>query len=163
MNDAISKVKQIIKENIYCTIATATADGEPWVSPVFYGYDDKYNIYWISDKNAKHSQLVRQNPRASIVFFNSKAPEGEGDGVYIQATVSELNDKKEAEKGVAIRDSRVKVEEYRVKKLDEVLGDGEWRVYKATPNNISKLTEGTYVNGQYIDKREDVKLADSNF
>lgn len=161
-NNAASKAKNIIEENIYCTIATATTDGKPWISPVFYGYDEDFNIQWISDKNAQHSQLIRKNPQVSIVFFNSQAPEGDGDGVYIQATVSELNDKNEAEKGVKVRDRRVKVDTFRVKKLEEVLDKGQWRVYKAVPNNISKLTEGAYVNGQYVDKREDVKLTDSN-
>ena len=136
-NDAVFKAKQIIEENIYCTLATASLDGVPWISPVFYGYDENFNIYWISDKDAKHSQLLRENPQISIVIFNSQAPEGEGDGVYIQATISELNDKEEAEKGVAIRDNRVKVEEFRVKKLGEVLGEGQWRVYKAVPSSIT--------------------------
>lgn len=156
--DASSKAKQIIEENIYCTLATTSLDGTPWVSPVFYGYDENFNIYWISDKDAKHSQLLRENPQVSIVIFNSQAPEGEGDGVYIQATVSELNDKEEAEKGVAFRDSRVKVEDFRVKEIEEVLGKGQWRVYKAVPNNISKLSDGAKVNGQYVDKRIDVEL-----
>ncbi len=45
---------------------------------------------------------------------------------------------------------------FRVKNISEVLDKGEWRVYKAEAKKISKLTEGEYANGQYIDKRIDL-------
>src|SRR3989344_529260 len=143
------KARRIIEENIYCTIATADLNGKPWISPVFFGYDEDYNIYWVSDRNALHSQLIRNNPQISIVFFNSQAPEGDGDGVYIEAKAEEINDKDEAEIGYKIRDSRVIIDTFRVKDVSEVIDNGVWRVYRATPINISKLTEGEYVNGQY--------------
>lgn len=158
MNKRAEKAKQIIAENIYCIVATASSDGVPWISPVFYGYDEDYNIYWISDKNSKHSQLIRQNPKVAIVIFNSQAPEGEGDAVYMEAKVYELTDENEVKEGVKIRDSRAKVEEFRVKKIEEVTGEGIWRVYKAVPSKISKLTSGEYINGQYVDKRIEVSL-----
>ncbi len=72
--DYTKKAKEIIENNIYCTVATSTKDGKPWISPVFFGYDENYNIYWVSDKNAKHSELIRNNPSVAIVIFNSQAP-----------------------------------------------------------------------------------------
>ena len=152
------KAKKILEDNIYCVIASSTKDGKPWISPVFYGYDDEYNIYWISDKDARHSNLIRNNPQVSIVIFNSQAPEGEGDGVYFQAMVEEINDPEEAEKAYAIRDKRAKVAEFKVKKVEEVTGNGQWRVYKAIPYSVSKLGKGEYVNDQYVDKRYEIKL-----
>lgn len=158
MNKSIEKAKQILAENIYCTVATASSNGIPWISPVFFGYDEGFNIYWISDKNSKHSQLIRQNPKVAIVIFNSQAPEGKGDAVYIEAEAYELIDENEVKEGIRIRDSRAKVEEFRVKKIEEVINDGVWRIYKATPIKISKLTSGEYINGQYVDKRKEVSL-----
>lgn len=109
------KAKQIIEENIYCTVATATLDGKPWISPVFFSYDENYNIYWVSNKNSIHSELIRQNPQVAIVIFNSQAPEGEGDGVYIKAKVQELYDEEEIKKAIKIFNKRVSKEEFRVK------------------------------------------------
>lgn len=152
------KAKKIIEENIYCTIASASKDGRPWISPVFYGYDENYNIYWISDKDSKHSELIRTNPQVAIVIFNSQAPEGEGDGVYFEATVEEINNKEEAQKAYEIRDKRAKKAEFKVKKVEEVIGEGQWRVYKAVPYSISKLSSGKYINGQYVDKRYKIDL-----
>ncbi len=155
---AVEKAKQILEDNIYCVVASSTKDGKPWISPVFYGYDEDYNIYWISDKDAKHSDIIRNNPQVSIAIFNSQLPEGKADCVYIQAIVEEINDSDEAEKAVKIRDSRAKVEEFKVKNINEVVGDGQWRVYKAIPVNVSKLGKGEIVNGQYVDKRYEIEL-----
>ncbi len=152
------KAKQILEDNIYCVVASSTKDGMPWISPVFYGYDENYNIYWISDKDAKHSDIIRNNPQVSIAIFNSQLPEGKADCVYIQARVEEISDPDMAEKAVKIRDSRAKVEEFKVKNVKEVVGDGQWRVYKAVPYNISKLGKGEIVNGQYVDKRYEIEL-----
>ncbi len=152
------KAKQILEDNIYCVIASSSKDGEPWISPVFYGYDEAYNIYWISDKDSKHSDLIRNNPKVSIAIFNSQLPEGTADCVYLQANVEEINDAVEAEKGFKTRDRRAKVEEFKVKSVEEVIGDGQWRVYKAVPYNISKLGKGDQVNGQYVDKRYEITL-----
>ncbi|MBI2327880.1 pyridoxamine 5'-phosphate oxidase family protein [Candidatus Curtissbacteria bacterium] len=44
MGDLAEKAKQIISKIIYITIATTSKDGQPWNSPVYSAYDDKYNI-----------------------------------------------------------------------------------------------------------------------
>lgn len=154
----VEKAKQILEDNIYCVIASSSKDGKPWISPVFYGYDENYNIYWISDKDARHSELIRNNPQVAIVIFNSQAPEGKGDGVYFEAMVEEINDVEEAEKAYKIRDKRAKIPEFKVKKVDEVIGNGQWRVYKAVPFSVSKLSRGEYINGQHVDKRYEIEL-----
>jgi general stress protein 26 len=158
MDEYVTKAKQIIAENIYCTVATASLEAKPWISPVFYAYDDQYNIYWVSDKNALHSKNIKANPQGAVVIFNSQAPEGEGDGVYIDAKVEEVIDEKEIEYAINMRNMRVTMDEFKVKNSEEITGEGAWRMYKATPLKISKLTEGEYVNGQYIDKRIDFDL-----
>ena len=157
-NKYIEKAKEIVHENIYMTIATASKEGLPWVSPVFFAYDSEYNLYWVSNKNSLHSTLIRSNPQVAIVIFNSKAPEGEGDGVYFEANVNELNNEDEINKAMELLNQRVTKDEFRVKKIGEVANDGVWRIYKATPSKVSKLTEGKFVNGQYIDTREEIKL-----
>lgn len=152
------KAKQIIEENIYCTIASASTKGEPWISPVFFAYDQDYNIYWVSNKDAKHSQLIRSNPQIAIVIFNSQAAEGKGDGVYVEAEPQELVNEEDIKKAIEALNKRVTKDQFRVKRLQDVTKDGVWRIYKATPKRITKLTEGEYINGQYVDTRKKVDL-----
>lgn len=139
------------------TIATASVDGKPWISPVFFAYDESYNLYWVSNKNALHSKLIRANGRVAIVIFDSRAPEGEGDGVYFEAIAEEMKNQLELQIAIELLNKRMTVEKFQIDDED-VAEDGEWRAYKATPIKISKLTEGRYINGQYIDERAEVKL-----
>ena len=156
--DNNDKAKKIIAENIYCTVATATLEGKPWISPVFFAYDEGYNIYWVSNKNALHSELVRANPRVAIVIFDTHAPEGAGTAVYMEAEVEEFLKDNDVKDGTKIFNERVIKDEFRIKNSGDVTGRGEWRIYKATRTKTSLLGEGEYINGQYIDKREEVNL-----
>lgn len=158
MDIHIQKAKQIIAENIYCTIATATKDGIPWISPVFFAYDDDYALYWVSNKDSRHSQNLKRNPQAAIVIFNSQAPEGSGDGVYMEAAVQELEDTDTIAHALDVLNKRVTKDEFRVKRLGDVTKQGVWRVYMASPRIISKLSEGEWINGQYIDTRIELPL-----
>jgi len=158
MGNYIKEAKEIISNNIYMTIATASLEGDPWISPVFFAYDDTYNLYWVSDKNSRHSKLLRENRRVAIVIFDSSAPEGEGDGVYFEAQAVELNDTQEVKKAMMILGNRATQDEFKIWKISEVTEGGAWRIYKAIPKKASKLTEGEYINGQYVDRRVEINL-----
>lgn len=156
----LEQAKKIIAENIYMTIATASTNGSPWISPVFFAYDGDYNLFWVSNKESRHSKLIQKNPRVAMVVFNSQAPEGEGDGVYFEAKVEELNNEEEINFAINILNKRVTKEDFRVKKTGDVVGNNAWRIYKARPVQISKLTSGETVSGQYIDTRAEINISD---
>jgi uncharacterized protein YhbP (UPF0306 family) len=143
MDKDVEKAKKIISDNIYMTIATATSDGIPWISPLFFAYDEKYNLYWVSEKNSKHSNLIRNNPKIAIVIFDSTAPIGDGDGVYLEATAEELSDVHTIKVAMKIYNPRLTTEEYKIKKIENVTNKAEWRIYKATPKKISTLMENS--------------------
>lgn len=155
----VERAKQIIAGNIYMTIATASLDGRPWISPVFFASDAHYNLFWVSNKDSLHSNLIRRNRQVAIVVFDSRAPEGEGDGVYFEADAFELDEVHEIESAIDTLGKRVTKDEFRVKSVEEVTHTAAWRIYKAVPRAISKLTNGEYVNGQYVDRRISIQLS----
>jgi nitroimidazol reductase NimA-like FMN-containing flavoprotein (pyridoxamine 5'-phosphate oxidase superfamily) len=152
------KAREIIEKNIYMTIATASSDGLPWISPVFFAYDAAYNLYWTSDRNSRHSTLIRGNPRIAIAIFDSSAVEGDGTGVYIEARAMELVEPKEIAQAISVLGSRIQDEEFKINGPEAVTGDVAWRIYMATPEEVSTLTEGVYINGQYVDRRISIDL-----
>ncbi len=158
MRTHIEKAKQIIANDIYMTVATASLDGKPWISPVFFAYDKHYNLFWVSSKNSLHSILISNNPQVAIVIFDSTAPEGEGDGVYFEAEACELKGTDEIESAIETLADRVSKDDFRVRKIDEVTDKSAWRIYRAIPKMISKLTAGEYVDGHYVDKRIEMDL-----
>lgn len=91
MNDIAAA---ILKFNNYCTLATVSADGTPWGTPVHFAYDEN-KIYWVSNKNAVHSVNLEHNPKVSITIFDShQAAETLGDrgAVYIASRATKLSD-----------------------------------------------------------------------
>lgn len=52
----------------------------PWVSDVIFVHDDKFNIYWISERKTRHSQAIEKNPKVAgtITISNSKGQDNVG-------------------------------------------------------------------------------------
>ena len=99
--------RTIIDGNRYMVLGTADESGRPWVSPVYYAPSGYAEMYWVSSPEAQHSRNLEARPELSIVVFDSQAPVGEGQGVYMAADAEQLEGD-EADRGIEIF-SRVSV------------------------------------------------------
>lgn len=160
MKSKTHKAKVITKQNRFITLSTSTKKGEPWITPVFYAYDDDFNLYWVSSKGARHSKNIRSNPNVAIVIFDSTKGEGEGDALYIEAEVEELSYGNKIEDGMKYYDSRASKADLKIKDPKNVIGSAEWRFYKATPKVVYKSGNPKTVKGQYVDTRTKIDLKD---
>lgn len=88
--DLVVIARAIIDANRYMTLATADREGRPWASPVFYAAADYTEFYWVSAPEATHSRNLAQRPQLSIVIFDSGAPAGTGQAVYMSATAAQV-------------------------------------------------------------------------
>jgi nitroimidazol reductase NimA-like FMN-containing flavoprotein (pyridoxamine 5'-phosphate oxidase superfamily) len=93
--------REILSSNLYLTLATADEEGRPWASPVYYASEDYEDFYWVSDPEAMHSRNLAVRPRAGAVVFDTRAPIGTGQAVYM-ALVAEMVAAAELERGIAI-------------------------------------------------------------
>ena len=87
----------IVDAGRYMTLGTADADGRPWVSPVWYAYEDARAFLWVSDPGTRHSGNVAVRPDVSLVIFDSHAELGAGRGLYVRARAEQLGDAAAAE------------------------------------------------------------------
>jgi hypothetical protein len=126
-----NRAKEILNTIRYATIATASKEGKPWNSPVAHVNDNDLNIYWFSDKANQHSQNVRENENVFIVIYDSTVPEGDGEGVYIEAKAMELSDPEEIQFARKLK----KGPGYN-RPADDFLGEAIRRVYKAVPQHV---------------------------
>lgn len=144
------RAAEILQAIQYATIATVTPDGKPWVSPVARVLDDELNIYWISDKDNQHSKNVRSNENVSIVVYDSTVPEGEGEGVYIEAVASELSDPQEI---LHVRTLK-KGEDYQPEE-GEFTAEAVRRVYKADVIrmfiNDAEIQDGVFIRDYKVE------------
>jgi uncharacterized protein YhbP (UPF0306 family) len=89
--EVLQKARYIIDSNYYCTLSTCSPDGFPWASPVFFAYDQDWNIYWASATASRHSQNLHHNRgRAAIAIYSTSADEGKGQGLYLSGIAGEL-------------------------------------------------------------------------
>jgi nitroimidazol reductase NimA-like FMN-containing flavoprotein (pyridoxamine 5'-phosphate oxidase superfamily) len=163
--DLADMARAIIDANQYMTLATADAQGQPWASPVFYATADYAEFYWISAPEARHSGNLAQRPEISIVIFDSRAPEGTGQAVYLAATAEEVPDDDldralgvfpgPAERGPAPRYTR-----------EQLQFPAPYRLYRATVYEHSILcprdeggTEACTAHGAPFDHRVQVRVA----
>jgi nitroimidazol reductase NimA-like FMN-containing flavoprotein (pyridoxamine 5'-phosphate oxidase superfamily) len=82
--------RAIIDANLYMVLATADGTGRPWSSPVYFAHDRYAEFLWVSAPEAEHSRNIATRPHVSIVIFDSHAPIGTGQGVYISATAEQV-------------------------------------------------------------------------
>jgi len=144
----LERAKQIITENRYMTIATASFHGEPWSTPVFMLVDDEYNFYWTSYTDTLHSKLLESNNRVAITIFDSSAPSGKGGAVYIMGKADVIEEEKELGKIITLFYERKGKPS---KKAEEFMGASERRFYKAVPEKV-------WINADGVNKRIEVNL-----
>jgi len=130
----ISRAKEILKENIYLTMATSDKDGNPWITPVRYANDDHYNFYWISEAETRHSKNIKENKnKVSFVVYNSSTNEGTGEGVYFKGSAHELTEQKDAEEALNLYFAR---KNQKPKSFRDFIDAAPQRIYKAIPEKI---------------------------
>jgi nitroimidazol reductase NimA-like FMN-containing flavoprotein (pyridoxamine 5'-phosphate oxidase superfamily) len=121
----------IIDSNAYMTIATADEAGLPWASPVWYAAAGYAEFYWVSSPEARHSRNLAVRPQVSIVIFDSRAPVGTGQAVYVSALAEELAGA-DLERGIVIFSRR-----------SEEHGASEWKPEDVRPPSLHRLYRAT--------------------
>ena len=82
----------ILRANNYCTLATVTADGAPWGTPIHFAYDET-TIYWLSQPDTVHSLNIERDGRVFITVFDSRQLAetlGDRGAVYISSRAAKL-------------------------------------------------------------------------
>jgi len=156
MMDYEKTAGEIIENNLYMTLATA--DGDPWIAPLFYTIDENYNIYFNSAEDSIHTQHIMKNPNVAVAIFDSTQKEGTATGLQIEGKVSlvyEENYKKIIElfhnkkhKMKGKKESPVDYDKYKT---------GNKKIFKIETLKFYMLDEESWEKN-HIDKRREVKL-----
>ena len=121
----------ILDANLYLVLGTAEPDGTPRVSPVWFTHVRGRHLYWVSSPHARHSSNLRRQPAVSCVVFDSTRPPGQGAAAYLTGTAEEIaDDALAAESEIAFATADVRGARHFTP--DELPGDGDLRLYRAT-------------------------------
>ena len=152
-SEAIALAASLISEHIYCTLATASADGMPWSTPLFYVFDQELNLYWSSAIAAQHSQnLTQNNGKSMITLFGSQKVKA----VYFSGVSAELTDEPQLEAVLKLFDQRSKRPNPRLAK--DYLGESCRRMYKFTTDKVWLTGDRLTVGEQLVDTKIQLNL-----
>jgi len=84
--------EQLLKEQHYCVLSTCDRACLPWATPMFYAYDELWQLYWISARSSYHSRLLVDNPYATAVIYNSPDMGGAVNALYLTGFVAECTE-----------------------------------------------------------------------
>jgi nitroimidazol reductase NimA-like FMN-containing flavoprotein (pyridoxamine 5'-phosphate oxidase superfamily) len=160
-SDLVALARKVIDQNRYMTLATADAAGRPWVSPVFYTPDRYTDFYWVSSPEARHSRNLAGRPDVSIVVFDSGAPIGAAQAVYMSARAEEVSER-DVERDLRLYNARYEAGSFaglRSFGPEQVQPPAPIRLYRATVSEHSVLIRGgDPERGRGVDSRLPVTL-----
>ena len=140
--DLASVARDIIDSNAYMTLATADENGRPWASPVWYAAEGYAHFYWVSYPEARHSRNLAARPEVGVVIFDSQAPVGTGQGVYMSAIAEELAGT-ELDLGIGVFSRR-----------SQAHGAGGWTREDVTPPARHRLYRATASEHYVLDDKD---------
>ncbi len=154
--DLPERFQQLLTRMPYVTIATVSPDGQPWNTPVVARFDDDLNLYWVSWRANCHSRNIAHDPRIFVVVYDTSAPEGSGEGLYLQMKASALRSKAAVVRAARVYDTSF----FTDPAPHEQFVDAECpqRLYKATPNAVWYSGEARE-RGHFIDVRTPLQPA----
>ena len=153
-----SAVREVLESTQFCIIATATPDGRPWVSPVFFNYDGDCRLVWESANEALHSQLIARNPRIAVVVADFAATPAVG--AYFECTAREVPaEGLAAALDVFLNGPHAK-RDRTDRTVDDYGGTSRLRLYEAVPERAYLLDRTTDAAGHVIERHIEVALTE---
>ncbi len=123
LNDVKQLIQKVLDKGYLMSLAT-TDDGGVWVADVVY-VDDNFNIYWMSDSGARHSQAISKN--GSVAGTITISGNGEDNlGIQFDGIAKKIDGKRY---DLALK-HYVKREKLMPKESDDILDGDSWYVLK---------------------------------
>jgi hypothetical protein len=154
---SLAKALRILREQRFCVLATATPDGQPWPSPVFFNYDTTYRLVWETGRDAWHSQLIRQNPRVGIVVADLSG-ETSDEAVFLDCEAEEVPPEGLAAALDTFLHGPHKPTAATEHKVENYLDDEPLRLFLAIPLRAYVMVVTHDEQGRRIDSREPIDL-----
>ena len=138
MDDPAAVARRIIEANVYMTLATADAEGRPWVSPVWFAHEEFTRFAWVSKPEARHSRSIAARPQVALVIFDSTVGPGGAEAVYAEAHAARLEGTEE-ERWIDVFNRRSEALGWPSWSVEDVREPARLRLYLATASALYVL------------------------
>ncbi len=86
------RVKECLDSTTIASLATSDEVGV-WAANVYFSYDEKFNIYFISSASTRHMKAIKSNPKVALAIFKPQsAIDAYQIGLQIEGTAAIVPD-----------------------------------------------------------------------
>src|SRR5215467_9735281 len=79
--------RRLMKASTLCALATVSPGGRAHVNHMYFASNDRYDVFWFSDRDSVHSRNLDNNASAAITVYDSHQVNGRPDrGVQLFGT-----------------------------------------------------------------------------
>jgi uncharacterized protein YhbP (UPF0306 family) len=132
-------VPRLLARHRYLVLGTVDPAGTPWVTPVFYAADGEHRVFWVSSPDSRHSRNIAARPAVAITLFDTDAPIGRAEALYLEATAGFVDDHARSA-AVELLNSRLPTSQQLG--LNDIGPAGPMRVYQAAITRHYALIRG---------------------
>ena len=75
-----------------CSLATVSPGGRAHINHMYFAWDDKFSVFWISDPDSQHSRNLARTSSAAVTIYDSRQIWGRPDrGIQLFGTAAVAN------------------------------------------------------------------------
>lgn len=130
MTDNHAHARTILQDTSFLVLATADADGNPWVTPVWFAPEGLDRFYWLSWPGSRHSLLIDERPEVALTVFDSTVEPNQGTAFYATARARQCPDE-DLDDGLSIVNRRSVAQGLGEFTRERTTGDSRLRLYVA--------------------------------
>lgn len=121
---------ECMESTYYCSIATVDDKGV-WVNPVYFAWDEEFNLYFISQPHVRHMKNIKKNSRVSMAIYKTEQ-KGDVIGIQLEGDAFILESDEEKTQANKIYYGR----KGSLEQNEPFIDDPKWLFVKVTPENI---------------------------
>jgi uncharacterized protein YhbP (UPF0306 family) len=130
----------------FMALATTGPDGA-WASPVFFGFDEHFTLYFLSEPSCVHMQNIERDPRVSCaIFATNQDPHGKVLGIQLAGKAAWVSPE-EAERACAayFKQTPARHPINQANRPEEYAKPATvWRMAKVTPEHVWTFDEKNF-------------------
>jgi general stress protein 26 len=71
--------RRLMDASTLCALATVSPGGRAHVNHMYFAWNDRYEVFWFSDPESRHSRNLERDPTAAITVYDSHQVNGRPD------------------------------------------------------------------------------------
>ena len=136
--------RRLVNASTLCALATVWPGGRAHINHMYFAWNDRFDIFWISDPDSRHSRNLTGNPSAAVTVYDSRQVWGRPDrGIQLFGSARQV-------RGGAAREAQ-RAYSARFKEFDAA--SNELPYYRFRPRTVKLFDERSLKGGTLVTAR----------